>query len=120
MYNHIGKKIKNLTKFIVGGGILFSVIGGIVLYIYLYNGRYTQDYAFVGLIVAVVGSLICWLSGFFIYGYGELIDQAQQINTVVSAGNQNAETREKIKKLKEWLEKGLITEEEYRQKMNTL
>ena len=99
MYNNIGKKIKNLTKFIVGGGILLFIVGGIGLYAYLYDSYYTQDYAFVGIIVAIIGSLLTWIGGFFIYGYGELIDQTQQINAVVSAGSEDTETREKIKKL---------------------
>ncbi len=90
MYNNIGKKIKNLTKFIVGCGALLTFIGGIVLWGNLYASYYTVDYAFVGLIIAVGGPIIFWISGFFIYGYGELIDQTQQIKTILSAGSENA------------------------------
>lgn len=120
MYSNIGKKIKGLAKIIAIGGITVSVIGGIILFVYLLDSWHTEDYAFVGLIVAVVGSVICWLSGFFVYGYGELIDQTHQINNKLSEGNDNAEVREKIAKLKEWRAKNLISEEEYRTKMESL
>ena len=117
MYNNIGKKIKGLTKLIVGIGISGSIIGGIVTFLSLNDSYYTEDYAFVGIIIAIVGSLTCWISGFFVYGFGELVDQAQEINAKLSVSKNDSETKEKIAKLKEWREKGLITEEEYKEKL---
>ena len=117
MYNNIGKKIKGLAKFIVWIGIASCIISGIVIFLSLSDSRYTEDYAFVGIIIAVVGSLICWISGFFAYGFGELVDQTQEINAKLSVSKNDSETKEKIAKLKEWREKGLITEEEFKEKL---
>ena len=120
MYNNIGKKIKNLAKFIAYGGITLSIIGGFVLFFVLINDYHTEDMAFIGLMVAVIGSILCWISGFFVYGFGELVDQSQAINKKLSISKKDSEVKEKIAKLKEWREKDLITEEEFKEKLALL
>ncbi len=120
MYNNIGSKIKGLVKLIVYGGILLLFIGGWILFFVLLDRRATEDIAFIGIIIAFIGPVICWLSGFFLYGFGELIDQTQQINNILALSNKESIANEKIAKLKEWREKDLITEEEYREKLSVL
>lgn len=120
MYNNIGNKIKVLAKFIAFIGIAASLIGGIVLALVLLDGYFTEDMAFIGIIVAIVGPLLSWLSGFFIYGFGELVDQTQQINIKLLSNGNDAALKQKIAKLREWRQKNLITEEEFHEKLNLL
>mgnify|MGYP003310986086 CR=1 FL=1 len=120
MYNNIGRKIKGLAKIIAYGGIVLCIIGGLSAFFILSDEYYTEDIAFIGIIVAVVGSIMCWLSGFFVYGFGELVDQTQQINAKLSASKNDDVVKEKISKLKEWREKGLITENEFQEKLSSL
>lgn len=74
MYENVGAKIKGLASGIAGLGIVFSIIIGFVLCIL---NRYT---IFLGLIIAVVGSVISWLGSLFMAGFGELIHQTTEIN----------------------------------------
>lgn len=120
MYNNIGKKIKGLAKIIGVGGIFLCSLVGIAMFLAMSSDWQTEDMAFIGLVIAVVGSLLCWLSGFFTYGFGELIDQTMDINKKLSAAKNNHSTKEKINKLKEWREKALITEEEFNEKLASL
>ena len=131
MYNNIGKKIKILAKVFFWIGIAGSVISGIVLmiqgkyeyavYDYYYGGYYNEssyDAVFIlyGLLVMIVGSLLSWLSGFFIYGFGELVDKTCDIQAAVCDGKSNVTdtaNREKRLKLDRMLKQGLITQEEY-------
>ncbi|MBE6917110.1 MAG: hypothetical protein E7470_04295 [Ruminococcaceae bacterium] len=72
MYEWVGTKIKSLTKIICGIGIAVSVIGGVVL---IFTANFLT-----GIIVAVVGALSSWISGFMLYGYGEIVDNLMEMN----------------------------------------
>lgn len=74
----------------------------------------------------LIGVLASWIGSFFIYGFGELIDKAAQIERNTQYGynpsytSENSESakagssvEQKLKKLKEDLELELITKEEY-------
>lgn len=111
MYDNIGEKIKALTKImtviaICGCAIAFIVIAatdGNGLWAFLYCGG---------------ASLLIFLSSFFAYGFGELIDKVCDIeNKFTSYSKTGAEVKddkEKEQKLHSLLERGLISEEEYR------
>ena len=75
MFNWIGSKIKGFTKFICWVGIIGSVLLGISL------GSMSPV---AGLLIALVGSLLSWISSFVLYGFGELIDSVMQINDLLS------------------------------------
>ena len=86
MYNNIGKKIKGLAQIIAYGGIFLSCLIGIALSLgFLADDNFSGS-PLIGIAIAFAGSLICWLSGFFTYGFGELVDQTTEIN-------QNLKTR---------------------------
>lgn len=119
MYRNIGRKIKTLAGIIGYVGIVLNIAIGILLTIYLYNNYLTEDFAFVGIIVGVIGVITCWIAQFVIYGFGELIDQTMQINKKINVSNNEANSLEKIAKLKEWREKGLIEESEYVEKLSS-
>lgn len=76
MFNDIGGKIKELAYIICVLGIVASVIIAIVLFGQNSHYNPTAGVAFAVLIGGCAGS---WFSGFFIYGFGELIDQQATI-----------------------------------------
>lgn len=83
MFNNIGSKIKTLAKVLCGIGICVSIIiGGFVMasgnstyYGYRYYNR-AMGWAGAGIII--LGSLFSWIGSFFIYGFGELIENSAE------------------------------------------
>jgi hypothetical protein len=104
MWDDIGGKIKFLAKVIAWIGILSSIIVGII---FISEG--IQLHYCIGIIV--IGSLISWISSWFMFGFGELIEKATDIenntrkgisinslqNTIVNKNN----TDESIKNIEE-------------------
>ena len=74
MFNNIGSKIKALAKVICWLGIIISVITGIIGII---NG--TEQSTVSGVITIIFGSLASWLGSFFAYGFGQLIENTDEI-----------------------------------------
>ncbi len=70
MYENIGGKIKGLAKGTAILGIIGSIIGGIAFI--------TEELVLIGIFVLVFGSLGAWMSTWLIYGFGELIETAQE------------------------------------------
>ena len=83
MYNNIGGKIKKLAGFLMGFGVLLAVISGVRIisvgssYSYGSSGNAT----FIGLLTIVLGSLAAWAGSFVLYGFGELIERVQSIDS---------------------------------------
>ncbi len=71
MFTNIGKKIKTLAMVLAWAGIIGSVLGGIVL-------MEEADEA-VGLLTMLVGALMSWVGSFFMYGFGQLIDNTDKL-----------------------------------------
>ena len=84
MYNNIGGKICGLARFFAVIGIITSVIAGIVL---MSNARYGGAIMSIyGLLVMTIGSVIAWIASWCLYGFGELISKADDINDRLSCG----------------------------------
>ena len=67
MFNNIGNKIKTYAEVVSWIGIIASVFTGIVIM--------TTSAEFVlGLLICIIGSLLFWISSFFLYGFGQLIE----------------------------------------------
>ena len=85
MFDNIGGKIKTLAKVLCWIGIVLSVIFGIAIMAsgsgrLTINGNYTSVSSIViGLIYMVFGCLISWLGSFFAYGFGQLIENSEEI-----------------------------------------
>ncbi len=85
MFNNIGGKIKALAKVLCWIGIVLSVITGIAVMAsgnsnITINGSYAIVSPIVsGIIVIVIGCLISWISSFFAYGFGQLIENTDEI-----------------------------------------
>ena len=114
MYNNIGGKIKGLAKasFIVAA--IAAVITGIALM------ATDEDLILYGLLVMVVGPIVAWVSSWLLYGFGELIDKASDIERNTRGGERKSEAQskvdsERINKIEKLRSQGLITEEEYQQ-----
>lgn len=72
MFTNIGGKIKTLAKVFCWIGIIASVICAIVLW--TQNSRYNPTIA-LGFGVLIGGVLSSWIGSFFMYGFGQLIEE---------------------------------------------
>lgn len=84
MYSNIGKKIKGLAVFVALVGIIASIVGGGRTIAIGYDGGYfwsTNDdfMIFIGVLIIVIGSLISWVSGFVLYGFGQLVENSDTV-----------------------------------------
>ena len=69
-FQNIGKKIKTLAVIVSIVGVVVSIIFGMTV---------MTGNAGVGLLIAILGSLASWVSSFFTYGFGELIEKTTEI-----------------------------------------
>lgn len=90
MYSNIGKKIKGLVKVAFVLVALASVITGIV---FICVGD-LEDV--IGLIIAVAGTIIAWISSWFLYGFGELIDKVSDIERNTSGSVRQPEAQPRV------------------------
>ena len=72
MFDNIGGKIKTLATVVCFLGIGASIIAAIALW--AQNDRYTPTIA-LGFGVLIGGCLASWIGSFFMYGFGELIEE---------------------------------------------
>ena len=86
MYENVGKSIKNLVKTIVTVGMIVWVVIGIVIL-----ATSGENGAILGILVAVVGCFMSWLSGLVLYAYGEMADNLKSIKEAV-AGKEGTRT----------------------------
>ena len=114
MYENIGGKIKMLAVWTAILGIASSVAFGFYILI-------DEEEFFGGLLIAVLGSLVSWVSTWLLYGFGELIEKVTEIayntrgggSAKVKSEAQQQVDYERIKKIEKLRAQGLITEEEY-------
>ena len=93
MFDNIGRKIKTLAQVVCWIGIIGSVISGIVM---MAND---EDLAFLGFMIMVIGSLVSWVSSFTLYGFGQLIENTDQLvlNAEKPYSNKKAKQTKKVK-----------------------
>ena len=115
MFNNIGKKIKILAK------ILLIVELAIVEIIGLDWLTFDDEqFVAIGLLMMFVAPVVLWISSWFMYGFGELIDKTCDIARNTRQGEIKSEAQvkvdnERISKLENLRAQGLITEEEFQQ-----
>ena len=73
MFGNIGGKIKSLAQITTWLGIISSVIWGVVLM------ATDEDLIPAGIIIALLGSLVSWVSSFVLYGFGQLIENTDKL-----------------------------------------
>ena len=72
MFENIGKKIKGLASVVTWLGVLMSFVIGIIIF-------NSVDSGFLAFVIILGGSLISWISSFFLYGFGQLIDNSDKL-----------------------------------------
>lgn len=77
MYDNIGGKIKGLAKWV---SIIVSIIMAISGIVCMGLG---EDFIPVGILLLILGPVICWISSWMLYGFGELIEKASNIEQIV-------------------------------------
>ncbi|MBO5206189.1 MAG: SHOCT domain-containing protein [Clostridia bacterium] len=122
MFDNIGTKIKKLALVTFWVGVVASAFLGLSLLIW--SAERGGGSWLVGLIIVAVGCLISWIGCFALYGYGELIEKTAAIydNTRLSgsASTQGSDKSTKAAFLGELRNSGVLTEEEYKRKLNEL
>ena len=98
MWDNIGGKIKILAKIIAWVGIISSVIGFIIFISFALSDDHYMigTYLGIGFCILVIGSIISWISSWFMYGFGELIEKATEIECNTRIGLTGNTTSEKI------------------------
>ena len=78
MFNNIGRKTMGLSKFLAWFGIIASIIAGIIVYnsVPFYN---SESVLFPAILTALLGSLVSWIGSFFLYGFGQLVDDVSAL-----------------------------------------
>ena len=76
MFKNMGGKIKGLTKFVCWVGIIISILTGVGLALAGMESGAETEAIVSGIAVAVGGSLLCWISSFVAYGFGELVENS--------------------------------------------
>ena len=82
MYRNIGRKIKGLALVLfwieLVGGVIASLVFGVLFFV---RARYDDVYILAGFGVIIFGSaisfLVSWIGAFFMYGFGQLIDDTE-------------------------------------------
>lgn len=85
MFDNIGGKIKSLAQVVCWIGIICSVIYGIII------TSSDEEMAVLGFIIIVIGSLISWVSSFTLYGFGQLIENTDQLVHSTKVAHSNKE-----------------------------
>ncbi len=115
MYDNIGRKIKNLAAIIAFIQAIIPITIGILMII---SSMDSKDGSVVpGVLVMVIGSILAWISSWLLYGFGELIEKACDIEYYLRRNSHKHSYTSRISKLEKLRAQGLITEEEYKKAM---
>ena len=97
MFNNIGSKIKGYAEFTTWIGIIISVvIGAIILFTSSLVG---------GLVIALVGSLVSWISSIFLYGFGQLVENSDIIVKTIAPNHADSDNEKIVQISKQEMEK---------------
>lgn len=88
MYRNIGRKIKGLAKAIFIIEAFAAGVGAIATMMVAIAGGHVEVFI-VGFLVAALVVLIAWISSWFMYGFGELIENSSILTGKVQYGRQN-------------------------------
>ena len=69
-FENIGGKIKTLAVVLT----ILGVVASIMICVFLLFRNFL-----IGILIAIIGSLVSWISSFFMYGFGELIEKTTEV-----------------------------------------
>ena len=75
MFNNIGNKIKTYAEVVSWIGIIACIILGVISII-VGIANESLEAIFIGILVALIGSLSCWIESFVLYGFGQLVENS--------------------------------------------
>lgn len=81
MFDNIGGKIKDLAGTLLWIGIGISVIAGILIIGFSYDG----SLSLIGFLVIIIGSYASLIGSYVLYGFGELVDNSDKIVTLMES-----------------------------------
>ena len=84
MFNNIGGKIKGFAQIVCWLGIIGSIITGLVFIGIGSDSRNGGGIVFLGILIAIVGSIASWIGSFLTYGFGQLVENS---DILVKQGN---------------------------------
>ena len=118
MFDNIGAKIKRLAKILCWVGIAASFILAITMFVRAEEGRYSTEglYTGLGLAFLLIGPFVSWISSFFIYGFGELIET----NCELARNTKSICAEYAEKRIEQEYRSGKISEEDYNRKRNEI
>lgn len=92
MFKNIGRKIKVLAVVLFWIGVSIAIVAGILTIISTVANSYSSSQEKImgilsGFAILAGGFLSAWLSNFFLYGFGELIDSNQKILQILENNN---------------------------------
>lgn len=76
MFNNIGEKCKTVAKILCYTGIAISIISGLVMIIIAITSYDRGILALYGVLSAILGSVVSWLSCLALYGIGEAVENS--------------------------------------------
>lgn len=88
MFNNIGAKIKALAVGIMIVGVIVYLLVGMTVLV-LGADQEEGGMILIGFLIMALGTLIAWISSWFLYGYGELIDKVSKIEKKLPNIGQN-------------------------------
>ena len=122
-FNNVGAKIKSFTKWYCWVSIIIIWVAAVIGFFAGFADDDTIFITFISIVAAAVMPFIIWVSSWMMYGFGELIERAINIDLNTRGESAKSETQakiddERIQKLERLRSQGLITEEEYQQALN--
>lgn len=86
MFDNVGKKIKGVAKIFCWIGIIGSFIFPLTVILRLINDYYgSKEEKLISLAISIavliIGPLLAWLGSLTLYGFGELIDKTDSIDS---------------------------------------
>lgn len=82
MFNNIGSKIKKLTMILFIISTIIYLILSITLAVAIFDGVAAF---FMFILFFAIGFLLSWIGSFFMYAYGELVDNSSKILEAVES-----------------------------------
>ena len=79
MFNNIGGKIKGFAQIVCWLGIIGSIITGFVFIGIGSDSRNGGGIVFLGILIAIVGSIASWIGSFLTYGFGQLVENSDKL-----------------------------------------
>lgn len=78
MYDNIGSKIKTVAKVVGFAGIVISILAGLLFLLVAFSEE-KFSYFGIGILVAILGSIISWASTIALYGFGQIVENTDTI-----------------------------------------